>query len=254
MRKRHTNIERERERDRTKIITTLELPCTIPSPRNSHHRTYPNLLYRLTCSTAHHSQLQLSQGKLQKQHDGASLRKGLFFLRQIILHRSDVRLRGRLLNAALFHIASASCEHICSSFNRNFYFHCLSSLHAPANGEAQQDSAQASEKSARLRGDNEASSPNFHCPPQKKTSNSLRAVSIVSSPIRCPGISAKPLKLGKKEKSPMHLGGEEGMPDQWMKHIHLEAVPVQRKLRQQLFHSLRVARDWVSRDKPWRNW
>lgn len=130
MRKRHTNIERERERDRTKIITTLELPCTIPSPRNSHHRTYPNLLYRLTCSTAHHSQLQLSQGKLQKQHDGASLGKGLFFLRQIILHRSDVRLRGRLLNAALVHIASASCEHICSSFNRNFYFHCLSSLHA----------------------------------------------------------------------------------------------------------------------------
>ena len=229
--------ERERKRERTKIITTLELPCTIPSPRNSHHRTYPNLLYRLSCSTAHHSQLQLSQGKLQKQHDGASLRKGLFFLRQIILHRSDVRLRGRLLNAALFHIASASCEHICSSFNRNFYFHCLSSLHAPANGEAQQDSAQASEKSARLRGDNEASSPNFHCPPPKKTSNSLRAVSIVSSPIRCPGISARPLGLGKKEKSPMHLGGEEGMPDQWMKHIHLEAVPVQRKLRQQLFHN-----------------
>ena len=81
-------------------------------------------------------------------------------------------------------------------------------------------------------------------PPKKKTSNSLRAVSIVSSPIRCPGISARPLGLGKKEKSPMHLGGEEGMPDQWMKHIHLEAVPVQRKLwSRQLFHSLRVARD-----------
>ena len=232
MRKRHTNIERERERERTKIITTLELPCTIPSPRNSHHRTYPNLLYRLTCRTAHHSQLQLSQGKLQKQHDGASLGKGLFFLRQIILHRSDVHLRGRLLNAAFFHIASASCEHICSSFNRNFYFHCLSSLHAPANGEAQQDSAQASEKSARLRGDNEASSPNFHCPPKKnhQIHFGFGPYLLFQALFDCPGISARPLKVGKKEKSPMHLGGEEGMPDQWMKHIHLEAVPVQRKL------------------------